>query len=59
MSRPVRWTAGVFPTEATSAAPGPAVQPCPTCEGTGLIAVEDPVLGGLIDTNCPDCEGQR
>lgn len=28
---------------------------CERCNGTGWVTTEDPILGGLIDTRCPDC----
>lgn len=28
---------------------------CKRCRGTGWISVEDPYLGGLVDTRCPEC----
>lgn len=36
-------------------APANGKKKCERCGGTGWIATEDPVLGGLIDTRCPDC----
>lgn len=29
---------------------------CDICDDTGWITVEDPILGGLVDHPCPDCQ---
>lgn len=29
---------------------------CETCGGTGWIAARDPILGGYVDSRCPECQ---
>lgn len=32
-----------------------AAEFCEQCAGRGWIVVDDAILGGLIDTRCPEC----
>lgn len=34
----------------------PPPLPCELCGGTGWAGFEDPILGGLVQARCPDCE---
>lgn len=29
---------------------------CELCDGTGWLTFEDPIMGGLVDAACPDCQ---
>lgn len=48
--------AGPGPTELTEIHQWPYTSACLTCDGLGYVTTPDPIIGGYVDSDCPDCK---